>query len=161
MLKACITSLHEPYFVELHKELGSLIASIISHYSTATTTPRQVLLSLPDIKQQDVDRTIDQVCQPGLQSRQQRALVLDLLRDLKGVSISEMGRLSKTAGLKTDSGRLGKRNRRSKMAQEFMTAPNTPSAPGAAGGDAGGRTEVGPRQSPDLDGVAGLFNPSQ
>ena len=153
VLKACITSLHEPYFVDLQKELGHVIASILMFYSPATQTPREVLYSLPNIKQQDVDSTIEYVCRPGSHSRQQRALVLDLLKDLKGVSISEMGKLSKSVGIKPDSSRSVKKTTRSKMAQEFMTAPAPSGAPGGGTNQAGGR-----RDSPDLEGVAGLFN---
>lgn len=153
VLKACITSLHDPYFVESQKELGSLVASILVYYCPLTPTPRDVVLSLPDIKQQDVDRTIDYISRPGLQPRQQRALVLDLLKDLKGVSISEMGRLSKSIGAGADA--RSKRIPRSKMAQEFMTAPPTA---GGLGGDAGrAGTDVN-RKTPDLEGVAGMFD---
>ncbi|KAJ9134810.1 Nuclear import and export protein Msn5 [Pleurostoma richardsiae] len=149
VLKACITSLHEPYFVDLQKELGHVIAFILIYYSPLTQTPREVLCSLPNIKQQDVDTTIEYLSRPGMHSRQQRALVLDLLKDLKGVSISEMGKLSKSIGLRSESSRpVAKKPLRSKMAQEFMTAPPPEGRPG------------GPdkRESPDLEGVAGLFN---
>lgn len=157
VMKSCILSLHEPYFVDQHRELGSLIASILGHYCPLTATPRQVLLSLPDIKQEDVDFTIDQVCRPGMHTRQQRALVLDLLKDLKGVSVSEMGKLSKTVGIKRDSARGGKKsNQRSRMAQQFMTAPASSTTGRADNG--GSRTAEGGRRSPDLEGVAGLFN---
>jgi len=70
-----------------------------------------------------------------MQQRQQRALVLDLLRDLKGVSISEQGRITKTASVA--------RKERSKMQQEFMKE----------------QPESGTRQpSPSLEGVSGMFN---
>lgn len=160
VLQACVTSLHEPYFVEQQKELGSLIASILVHYSPLTPTPRQVLLSLPSIKAEDVDQTIDYASRPGVHSRQQRGLVLDLLKDLKGISISEMGKINKTAGLRTETSRTGgKRSGRSKMTQEFMTVPVPgSSAPVGSQSTNGPRTEnPGGRQSPDLDGVAGLF----
>jgi len=145
VMKACITSLHDPYFVESQKDLGSLIASVLVCYCPLTPTPRDVILSLPGIKPQDADQTIDYISRPGLQPRQQRALVLDLLKDLKGVSISEMGRLSK--GMDARSKRIP----RSKMAQEFMTAP----AP--ATGPVGGGAEAG-RKTPDLEGVASMFD---
>ncbi len=160
VLKACISSLHEPYFVELQKELGSLIAAIILYYCPLTTTPRDILLTLPNIKQEDVDLTIECISRPGLHTRQQRALVLDLLQDLKGVSISEMGKLNKTAGLGTEGTRSGKKTLRSKMVQEFMTAPGSSPAGQAVvdAGDAGAQGAADRRQSPDLDGITGLFN---
>lgn len=163
VLKSCILSLHEPYFVDQHRELGSLIASILCHYCPITSTPRQVLLSLPNMKAEDVDFAIEQICRAGMQSRQQRALVLDLLKDLKGVSVAEMGKLSKTGGLKRDSFRPAakKTSQRSKMAQEFMTAPAATegsTGAGAVSNNEGGSRMGDSRRSPDLEGVAGLFN---
>jgi len=161
VLKACITSLHEPYFVDLHRDLGSLIGCILVYYCPLTPTPRDVLISLPDIKQQDVDMTIEYISRPGLNTRQQRALVLDLLKDLKGVSISEMGKLNKTAGLKAESGRPGRRSGRTKLAQQFMTEQRTVPMTTDQGRDAAPLPPPVTRQSPDLEGVAGLFNAAQ
>src|SRR3984957_2073235 len=96
VLKACISSLNEPYFVDLQKDLAHLIASILTYYSPITGTPRQILLSLPGIQETAVDKCIEYILRPAMQPRQQRALVLDLLRDLKGVSISEQGRITKS-----------------------------------------------------------------
>lgn len=137
VLKACISSLHEPYFVELQKDLAQLIASILIYYSPATETPRQILLSLPGIQEASVDKCIDYIMRQGMQPRQQRALVLDLLRDLKGVSISEQGRITKSASTV--------RKERSKMQQEFMK--EQPSV-----------KEENRRASPSLEGVAGMFD---
>lgn len=133
VLKACISSLNEPYFVDLHRDLAQLIASILIYYSPVTETPRQILLSLPGIQDRAVDKCIDYITRQGMQQRQQRALVLDLLRDLKGVSISEQGRITKSASVV--------RKERSKMQQEFLkeTPENRPS-------------------SPSLEGVASMFN---
>lgn len=161
VLKACITSLHEAYFVDLQKELAMLIASILVYYSPLTPAPRDVLLSLPNMMDTEVDRTIDYLSRPALHHRQQRAIVLELLKDLKGVSISEMGKLEKSnpsySNRAGDSGR-SKRQSRSKMAQEFMTASEN-------GGTAIGGVTAPARFGPDkpdgateaLDGVAGLF----
>jgi exportin-5 len=133
VLKACISSLNEPYFVDLHKDLAQLIASILIYYSPLTNTPRQILLSLPGIEEKAVDKCIDYIMRQGMQQRQQRALVLDLLRDLKGVSISEQGRITKPASVV--------RKERSKMQQEFMKEQPEKRRP-----------------SPSLEGVAGMFN---
>ncbi|KAK0724766.1 armadillo-type protein [Lasiosphaeris hirsuta] len=150
VLKAAISSLHDPYFVESQKELGSLIASILVHYCPLTPTPRNILTSLPNIKQEDVDQAIEYVSRPGLNSRQQRAIILDLLKDLKGVSISEMGKLNKSLGVRPD--RSSKKSNRSKMAQEFMTLVINST-------DGASNTGVpASRKSPDLEGVAGMFN---
>lgn len=158
VLKACITSLHEPYFVDVQKDIGSLIAYILVYFSPLTSTPKEVLLSLPDMKAHEVDHTIANLMRPGLSARQQRAMVLDLLKDLKGVSISEMGKLSKSGGVKAGGGRSGKRSTRSKMAQEFMTAPTSvPAAVDASGGGDGAAAGGDSRRTPDLEGVSGLF----
>lgn len=133
VLKASISSLNEPYFVDLQKDLAQLIASILIHYSPVTDTPRQILLSLPGIHATSVDKCIDYIIRQGMQQRQQRALVLDLLRDLKGISISEQGRITKSASVV--------RKERSKMQQEFMKEPSENRQP-----------------SPSLEGVAGMFN---
>lgn len=152
VLKAAISSLHDTYFVELQKDLGSLIAHILVYYSPLTPTPRSILASLPNIKEADIDRTIDYISRPGVHARQQRAFVLELLEDLKGVSISEMGKLSKSLGAIPGSSR-NKKSNRSKMAQEFMT-PNAGAESGAAGADSHGARN----KTPDLEGVAGMFN---
>ncbi|KAM5372907.1 hypothetical protein ACJZ2D_007244 [Fusarium nematophilum] len=150
VLKACITSFHEPYFVELQKELAALMAAIVVYYSPITSTPRDVLLSLPNVNPADLDRLSAYMAKPGSHTRQQRALVMDVLKDLKGVSVSEMGKLPKSSGFGS-SGR--KRGHRSKMAQQFMSDP-TQSGPGAtrSGMSAARKT------TPDgLEGVSNLF----
>ena len=151
VLKAAISSLHDPYFVDSQKDLGTTIAAILANYCPLTPTPRNILSSLPNIRPEDVDRAIDYVSRPGLNSRQQRAVVLDLLKDLKGVSISEMGKLNKSLGIKAES-RGSKKSSRSKMAQEFMTVDQ------AQAGRAGAAGTVDRKGSPDLEGVAGMFN---
>lgn len=136
VMKACITSLNEPYFVDLQKELAQLIATMLIYYCPLTDTPRQLLASLPGIHETAVDKCIDYVGRPGMQQRQQRALVLDLLADLKGVSISEQGRITKSA--------TTVRKERSKMQQEFMNV--------------GEAERVKRQSSPDLEGVSGMFD---
>lgn len=102
-------------------------------YSSLTQTPRQVLISLPGISEEAIDQTIEYISRSGVPARHQRALVLDLLKDLKGVSISEQGRITKSAS--------AVRRERSKMQQEFMTVEEQPKRGG----------------TPDLEGVAGMF----
>lgn len=150
VLKACITSFHEPYFVELQKELAALIATIVVYYTPITATPRDVLLSLPNINPADLDRLSSYMSKPGSHTRQQRALVLDLLKDLKGVSVSEMGKLPKSSGFGGSS--RSKKSGRSKMAQEFMNEPTPTGATrsGAMAGVRGGTPDA-------LEGVSNLF----
>ncbi|POS87754.1 hypothetical protein EPUL_000519 [Erysiphe pulchra] len=114
VLMACISSLNEPYFVDLQREIINCIASILVYYSEDSTTPRQVLLNIPKIKEVAVDKCLQNIKNPSIQIRHQRALVLDLLNDIKGVSISEQGRISKPPV-------SSRRKERSKMQQAFMT----------------------------------------
>ncbi|RAL64721.1 hypothetical protein DID88_001752 [Monilinia fructigena] len=111
VLKAAISSLNEPYFVELQKDLAHLISSILIYYAPLTGTPKQILLSLPGIQEKAIDKCIESLQKQGIQQRQQRALVLYLLKDLKGISISEQGRISKSASVV--------RKERSKMQEAF------------------------------------------
>ena len=177
VIKACITSIHEPYFVELQKELASLVATTVREYAPLTSTPRDVLLSLPDVDPTEVDAKIAFILRRDASPRQQRASVLDLLRDLKGVSISEMGRLSKSVGLLNNNtnsnnhnnnnssangvnGHAGagaaKKTTRSKMAQQFMTAPPPSTAGGDGAGASGGASGAADADN-NLDGLANLF----
>ncbi|KAK8131043.1 Protein MSN5 [Apiospora sp. TS-2023a] len=137
VLKACITSIHEPYFVDLQKDLAALIATIIAYYAPLTSTPRDVLLSLPNIKPNEVDRILREVLKSN-NSRNQRGHILELLKDLKGVSISEMGKLAKSINIQKPSSK--NKPSRSRLAQQFMTAN------GSEGGEQG------------LEDVASLFN---
>ncbi|THV49418.1 hypothetical protein BGAL_0196g00160 [Botrytis galanthina] len=137
VLKAAISSLNEPYFVELQKDLASLIASILAHYAPVTDTPKQILLSLPGIQEKAVNKCIEALTVHGVQQRTQRALILDLLKDLKGVSISEQGRISKSASVV--------RKERSKMQEAFMRGPVEDNRKV--------KSEID-----DLEGVAGLFD---
>ncbi|EFY89339.1 KapL [Metarhizium acridum CQMa 102] len=152
VLKACLTSFHEPYFVEVQKELASLIATIVVYYSPITSTPKDILLSLPNVNPAELDRLAPYMAKPGSHPRQQRAIVLELLKDLKGVSVSEMGKLAKTAGFGGSS--RAKRSNRSKMAQGFMNTSNE-----ADGGVTRANGVMGARRTtPDaLEGVSNLF----
>ena len=133
VLKSCITSLNEPYFAELQKDLASLIALILLLYTPRTSTPREVLLSLPDMTTTRVDRTLGKICkQPSPSERTRRALVLDLLEGVRGVSVYEAGRIKQPQINKSIQSRY----------MEVQPAAN-------ANGDDGA-----------LDGVAGLFGES-
>lgn len=153
ILQACITSFHEPYFVDLQKDLASLIASIVVYYSPITMTPADVLLSLPDVNKTDLERLGSYASRPGHHTRQQRAIVLEMLKDLKGVSVSEMGKLPKSTGFGNSN--RGKRPPRSKMAQAFLEAPAGSSegyAPAShPNGVRGGTPEA-------LEGMSNLFD---
>ncbi|KAM0448650.1 hypothetical protein ACHAO4_008361 [Trichoderma viride] len=152
VMRACITSFHEPYFVDVQKELAALIAAVVVYYSPITSTPTDVLLALPNVNRGELERLNAYVAKPGSHTRQQRAIVLEFLKDLKGVSVSEMGKLNKSAGF--DGSSHSKRPTRSKMAQGFMTSAPAPSdATNHKRGDA-----AGDRATPDgLEGISNLF----
>lgn len=158
VLQACITSFHEPYFVDLQKELAALIAAITVHYSPITSTPRNVLLSLPNVKPQDLERLSVYMPTPTVHVRQQRAVVLDMLKDLKGVSVSEMGKLQKSAGFGRP--RSSKKIHRTRMAEAFMSEPAAGSSRGGQdaprSGVAAGPGEV--TADAALEGVSNLFD---
>lgn len=136
VLKACITSLHDSYFVELQKDLAQLIASIVSTYSSKTQTPREILLSLPLMTSEKIDRALHQLTKAQQNSRQQRALILDLLAGLRGVSISEQGKIAKP-----DTKKI-----RSVLQERYMTVDVQP--------------EDKREESPDL-GISSMFSQSE
>lgn len=132
VLKACITSLHDSYFAELQKDFAQLIASILISYTPKTDTPRQLLLSLPNMSVEKLDRAIRHLFKAQQNTRQQRAIVLDLLEGFRGVAIHEQGKLPKP-----DPKKL-----RSAMQEKYMTV----------------EVPVNTRdKSPDLRGVADMF----
>lgn len=133
VLKSCITSLHDPYFAELQKEFAGLIASILISYSPRTATPKGILLSLPGMFTDKVDRAIRHLLKAQSNSRQQRAIILDLLEGFRGVAIHEQGRLP----------RPDPKKMRSKLQEKYMTVDM--------------QTEPKREPSPDLTGIAGMF----
>ncbi|KAI5361552.1 putative importin-beta domain, armadillo-like helical, exportin-1/5, exportin-5 [Septoria linicola] len=133
VLKACITSLNEPYFADLQKDLATLIANIMVMYSSKTDTPRQVLLSLPDITEHRLEKAMAKMVRTS-NERSQRSVVLDLLEGVRGVSIHEMG--------KVEQAKAKRKENKGVAAQYTMAAE-------ATGVVRGGEDE--------LDGVAGLF----
>ena len=93
VLKACINSLNDPYFVDMQKDFAQLIASIFLTYAQLTETPKQIILSLPGMTEEQADRAIRHVLQARQNSRQQRAIVLEWLEAYRGLTINEQGRL--------------------------------------------------------------------
>ncbi|XXH01122.1 phosphatidylinositol 4,5-bisphosphate-binding protein [Hypoxylon texense] len=152
VMKACITSINEPYFVELQKEFAYFIATILLAYRAHTATARNVLVSLPNMKETEVDNAIEYMCRKGATPRVQRTVILQLLGDLKGVSVSEMGKLSKSIGVPMPKPSSAKRPSRSKMTQQFMTAPTPAATSNVQSGDG----QDG--NADNLEGVASLFD---
>ncbi|KAI5814832.1 armadillo-type protein [Pyronema omphalodes] len=92
VLMAAIDSLHEDYFVDVQKDLAQLISTICLLYSPSSPTPRNLLLSLPGITEAKVDATFKHL-HLAKSTRHQRALFLELLDGLRGVAMSERGKL--------------------------------------------------------------------
>ncbi|OKL56700.1 hypothetical protein UA08_08012 [Talaromyces atroroseus] len=141
VLRACITSVHEPYFVDMQRDLATLIASIWVLYGPSTPAPRSVMLSLPGMTEQRVSYT-ETSLMSSTSGRQQRALVLDLLEGLRGVSISEQGKIIGT--------REERRKARSAMQQRYMST-----APADMEGQQ--KLKVDIDDGPDLGGIADMF----
>jgi exportin-5 len=135
VLKACITSLNEPYFADMQRDLASLIAQILSLYCPLTPTPRNILLSLPDMSESRVDRDVRKIVDAS-SARGQRALVLEMLKGVRGVSIYEAGKIEREA--------VQKKGGRSGVQAQYMEVEQQ--RPGATDG-----TEIG------LEDVGGLF----
>ena len=133
VLKACITSLNEPYFVDVQRDLANLIANILATYSPLENTARDVLLELPDMSATKVDTAIERIVGTASE-RTQRVLVLELLEGVRGVSIHEAGKID----------RRDHKAKRSAMQQQYMEVEQKP---------AGGKRE----QSPKLEGMAEMF----
>jgi exportin-5 len=141
VLQACIGSLRDPHFVDSQKDIASLIATILTNYSPHTATPRTELQKIEGVSVADVEQLIDWVCRPGLDTRSQRGIVLEFFRDMKGVSVSQLGTLNPTDRKPAV--------KHTKMAQMFMQTPDAP-APRPE--------EIGGRQTtPDMQGVADMF----
>lgn len=138
VLKACITSVHEPYFVDMQKDLAQLIASIWVLYGASTPTPKALILSLPGMTEQLV-ASIEAALVRSTSARQQRALVLDLLEGLRGVSVAEQGKIL--------GSREERRKARSALQERYMSNEME--------GQQGQKVDI--NDGPDLSGVADMF----
>ncbi|KAF2459593.1 armadillo-type protein [Lineolata rhizophorae] len=162
ILQAAITSLHEPYFVDIQRDLAGLIATIVRLDAAAPAAggksdggavqapiAREVLLSLPGMAEAPRARKLDRAIEalaahPAPQDRQQRALVLDLLASVRGVSIHELGKVQRPEGRK-----------RSAAAERYMNVDQE--GVGESGGrGASGKGGVGEGEEA-LAGVADMF----
>ncbi|KAG5288663.1 nuclear import and export protein Msn5 [Histoplasma capsulatum G186AR] len=138
ILKACITSVHEPYFVDMQKELAQLIASIWIVYGATSDTPTKIIESLPDMSKSKVAATYAGL-RESRSSRQQKVLVLGLLEGLRGVSISEQGRIAGPPPVR--------RKPKSALQERYTTEME---------GQEGGKVDI--NNGPDLTGVADMFS---
>lgn len=122
----------------MQKELAQLIASIWVVYGTTSDTPTKIIESLPDMSKSKVAATYAALRESG-SGRQQRALVLDLLEGLRGVSISEQGRIAGPPPVR--------RKPKSALQERYTTEME---------GQEGGKVDI--NSGPDLTGVADMFS---
>lgn len=157
MLKAAINSLNDGYFADYHQHLAVLIALIFlsfglpAHVAATetqpahdrprwTSTPYDILCSIPGIDSGKVDQTGRRLTELTLagKRRTMAALILSLLEDVRGVRLSELGKYDN----KQDrSGLLEKYKQRDALSMQGVED----------GGEKGRIEDV------DLGGVADMF----
>lgn len=125
----------------MQKDLAQLISSIWVLYGPSTATPHSVMLSLPGMNEHRVSQT-EAALLRSTSARQQRALILDLLEGLRGVSVSEQGKI---LGSRED-----RRKARSAMQERYMTTTNAEME-----GQQQSRVDID--DGPDLGGLADMF----
>lgn len=112
ILKTAITCLNDGYFADQQQYYAQLIAAIWLSYSlpvhvpatetapahdrpALTSTPRDVIMSLPGMTEARVELASKQLLNEGLNGRSKklRAIVLSLLEGVRGVRLSELGKI--------------------------------------------------------------------
>ena len=135
VLKASITSLNDGYFVDMQKDFAQLIASILTLYTPRTETPKNIILSLPGMTSEKMDRAWRHLQRASSNPKQQRAIILELLQGYRSIALHDQGKMPKP-----DPNKL-----RSAMQQKYMTA------------DMEGMEIKDKEEGPDFSGVAELF----
>ncbi|KAI9658113.1 MAG: hypothetical protein M1829_006839 [Trizodia sp. TS-e1964] len=99
MVKACIESINDPYFVDNQRDLAQLIATIWILYGLEVRNGPDpvaaVLTSLPGVSQTKVQIAGSAILKAS--GKHQRALILDLLEGVRGVSVAEQGKITSIA----------------------------------------------------------------
>ncbi|ETI25101.1 hypothetical protein G647_04472 [Cladophialophora carrionii CBS 160.54] len=114
MLKTAITCLHDGYFADQQQYYAQLIATIWLSYGlpahvpategtpahdrhALTSTPRDVIMSLPGMTEAKVDKAAGQLLKEGAggssRAKKLRAIILTLLEGVRGVRVSELGKI--------------------------------------------------------------------
>lgn len=108
-LQTAIMSLNDQHFVDIHKDLASLIACIIDNCPVNDDMPTQVLKSLQNMDPVRVDNAVKGI-RSSNREREQRAIVLGLLEGIRGVRISELGKLG-IGGNRDDAAKKSKHDK--------------------------------------------------
>ncbi|EPS42298.1 hypothetical protein H072_3734 [Dactylellina haptotyla CBS 200.50] len=133
---AAINSFNDDYFVEVQKDLAGLIVQIYTRYSPYTDHPRSLLLKIPGVTERKVD-TFHRRLMSSSNVRVQRTLMLDLLSDVRGVAISEKGKVvipkaKEKAEKEREREKEKERERRAIVEREVMQGGRTPEYGGLA-----------------------------
>ena len=159
IMKAAIMALHDGYYADYQQYYAQLIATIWLSYGLPahvastetqpahdrpplTNTPRNVLLSLPSMTEAKVDAAAQKLLQDGglyAKSKKLRAVVLNLLEGLRGVRVSELGKIDD-------------RGARSRILEKYKARE----AAGMQGLEDGGKRDEG-SGGVDLGGVSEMF----
>lgn len=166
VLRATISSFHDQRFIDVQRDLVTLIVTLYLLYSAQSPSPRAILLSLPgvtDAKLADVHKAIF----AATAVRQSRALMSNLLEGVRGMSISEQGQISSSKPPPLDADDLHteadqQRRRKNKGKAKMMSSSSVVDEGGTAtGAGAGAEQEKtsskSRRKSLDLTGMADLF----
>ena len=120
MLRAAIVCIHDGYYAEYQQYYAQLIAMIWLYYGlptlgatnasgglpgvtpnaevvkpALTLTPRNVLLTLPGMTEPKLDTAANQLLKEGVggKVKKLRAIILNLLEGVRGVRVSELGKI--------------------------------------------------------------------
>ena len=169
ILRATITAFLDPHMVEIQHSLASLIAEIYQSFSPVTPTPRKVLMELPGVTLAKLEM-VDSRLSIEHDERQSRSLMASLLDGLKGLNISQQGRIPGTTGIASGGGgggnvdefgfsRLGGRKKRIARGSGYGGG-GAGAGEGSMATDGHGNFNHGEmfgRESPDLSGMADMF----
>ncbi|PSK50357.1 hypothetical protein B9Z65_301 [Elsinoe australis] len=117
-LQAAVTSLNEQYFVDIQKDLASLIAAIIHKYTPSSDRAVGFLLAIPGLNTQRVQVAVSRIVS-SQKEREQRAVVLELLEGIRGVRMSEVGKIGIGGNSRTE------KKDKNKWTQGGMDVENT------------------------------------
>ncbi|KAF4549714.1 Hypothetical protein D9617_20g027700 [Elsinoe fawcettii] len=91
-LASAITSLNESYFVDVQKDLAALIACVVHNYAPGSGRAVGFLLSIQGLEVGRVQSAVQRVVS-SKKEREQRAVVMELLEGIRGVRMSEVGKI--------------------------------------------------------------------
>jgi exportin-5 len=161
MLKTAISCLHDGYFADQQQYYAQLIATIWLSYGlpthipategtpahdrhALTSTPRDVIMSLPGMTEAKIDKAAGQLFREGAggssRSKKLRAIILTLLEGVRGVRLSELGKIDT-------------KQQQSKLLEKYKQREML----GMQGVGENGQGHQGGTEEADLAGVADMF----